>query len=100
MIEATLPLSPDLWATVPAPDPVPLLEQLATRRLSACRNAHGANDWKKLRTTTRLWGETCLASWTQRSMLPGSPNTSLRSCGGSENGFSKLSQCVGRITFG
>src|SRR5438046_3068350 len=33
MIETTLPRAPDLWATVPAPDPAPLLEQVATLRL-------------------------------------------------------------------
>jgi transposase len=33
MIETTLPLAPELWAMVPAPDPAPLLEQLATLRL-------------------------------------------------------------------
>jgi hypothetical protein len=30
MIETTLRLAPDLWATVSAPDPAPLLEQVAT----------------------------------------------------------------------
>ncbi len=33
MIETMLPRAPDLWATVPAPDPAPLLEQVATLRL-------------------------------------------------------------------
>jgi transposase len=33
MIETPLPLAPELWATVPAPDQAPLLEQLATLRL-------------------------------------------------------------------
>src|SRR3954470_10505195 len=33
MIETTVPLVPERWATVPAPDPAPLLEQLATLRL-------------------------------------------------------------------
>src|SRR5438874_1694211 len=33
MIETALPLPPELWATPPAPDPVLLLEQLATLRL-------------------------------------------------------------------
>ena len=33
MIETLLPLPPELWATVPAPDPAPLLEELATVRL-------------------------------------------------------------------
>jgi transposase len=32
MIETTLPLAPDLWAMVPAPDQAPLLEQVATLR--------------------------------------------------------------------
>jgi transposase len=32
MIETTVPLAPDLWATAPAPDPASLLEQLATLR--------------------------------------------------------------------
>ena len=32
MIETTLPRAPDRWATVPAPDPAPLLEQVATLR--------------------------------------------------------------------
>ena len=33
MIDTTLPLAPDLWATGPAPDPAPLLELLATLHL-------------------------------------------------------------------
>ncbi len=33
MIEATLPLPPELWATVPAPVRAPLLEEWATLRL-------------------------------------------------------------------
>ena len=33
MIETTLPLAPELWATVPAADPAPLLAQSATLRL-------------------------------------------------------------------
>jgi transposase len=33
MIETPVRLAPELWATVPAPDPAPLLEQLATLRL-------------------------------------------------------------------
>ena len=33
MIETPLPLAPELWATLSAPEPVPLLEQLATLRL-------------------------------------------------------------------
>ena len=33
MIETTLPLAPELRATVPAPDQAPLLEQLATLRI-------------------------------------------------------------------
>ncbi len=33
MIETTVPLAPELWATLPAPEPAPLLEQLATLRL-------------------------------------------------------------------
>ncbi len=32
MIATTLPLAPELWATLPVPDPAPLLEQLATLR--------------------------------------------------------------------
>jgi len=31
MIEMTLPMAPDLRATVPAPDTAPLPEQVATR---------------------------------------------------------------------
>ena len=43
MIETTLPLPPELWATVPAPDPPPLLEQLATlRRENAALRAQNA----------------------------------------------------------
>ena len=34
MIETTLPLAPELWATAPAPEPAPLLEQLATLRIA------------------------------------------------------------------
>jgi hypothetical protein len=37
MIETTLPRAAELWATVPAPDPAPLLEQLATLRLENAR---------------------------------------------------------------
>jgi hypothetical protein len=33
MIETMLPPAPELWATVPAPRPRPLLEQVATLRL-------------------------------------------------------------------
>src|SRR4051812_1105431 len=33
MIETMLPLPPELWATVPAPDSVPLLEQLTMLQL-------------------------------------------------------------------
>ena len=33
MIETTLPLAPDLWARVPAPDHVSPSEELATLRL-------------------------------------------------------------------
>ena len=33
MIEIPLPLPPDQWATAPAPNRAPLVEQLATLRL-------------------------------------------------------------------
>ena len=33
MIETPQPLAPELWATLPAPEPESLLEQLATLRL-------------------------------------------------------------------
>jgi hypothetical protein len=33
MLETPLPLRPALWATLPAPDPARLLEELATLRL-------------------------------------------------------------------
>src|SRR5712692_9658279 len=44
MIETTLMLTPDRWATVPAPDHAPLLEQLATlrRENAALRVENGA----------------------------------------------------------
>ena len=43
MIETTLPLAADHWGTVPAPDPAPLLEQLATlRRENAVLRAENA----------------------------------------------------------
>ena len=43
MIAATLPLAPALWATGPAPDPAPLLEQVATlRRENAALRAQNA----------------------------------------------------------
>jgi transposase len=44
MIETTLPLAPELWATLPAPEPAPLLEELATLRLenAALRGANAA----------------------------------------------------------
>ena len=62
--------------------------------------AYGANDSKYFIVTTRLFGESFLASFTQRSMFAGSPNVSRRSRGGSLNGASKLSQWVGRRVFG
>ena len=34
MLETPQPLPPELWATLPAPDPAPLLEELATLRLA------------------------------------------------------------------
>src|SRR5215207_7239878 len=43
MIETTLLLPPDQWTTVPAPDPAPLLEQLALlRRENAALRAENA----------------------------------------------------------
>ena len=43
MIETRLPPAPDPWATLPAPDPAPLLEELATLRLeNAARRAENA----------------------------------------------------------
>src|SRR4051812_48390706 len=44
MIETMLPRTPDLWATVPAPDPAALLEQVATLQLenSALRAQNAA----------------------------------------------------------
>src|SRR5205823_12075128 len=33
MIQTTLPVAPELWATGPAPDPAPLVEEVATLRL-------------------------------------------------------------------
>jgi hypothetical protein len=33
MIETPRPLAPERWATLPAPDPAPLLKELATLRL-------------------------------------------------------------------
>jgi hypothetical protein len=43
MIETTLPLAPEPWGTVRAPDPAPLLEQLATlRRENAVLRAENA----------------------------------------------------------
>jgi hypothetical protein len=39
MIEATVPLPPELWATVPAGDQAALREQLATLRLANRRGA-------------------------------------------------------------
>jgi transposase len=43
MIETTLPLVPERWATMPAPDTAPLLEQLATlRRENAALRAQNA----------------------------------------------------------
>ena len=43
MIETTLTLTPELWATLPTPDPAPLLEQLAAlRRENAALRAENA----------------------------------------------------------
>src|SRR5215213_10720351 len=44
MIETSRPLAPERWATLPAPDPAPLLEELATLRLenAALRAEHAA----------------------------------------------------------
>ena len=44
MVETTLPLAPELWGAVSAPDQAPLVEQLATLRLenSALRAQNAA----------------------------------------------------------
>ena len=43
MIQTTVPLAPDRWAPVSAPDPAPLLEQFATlRRENAALRAQNA----------------------------------------------------------
>ncbi len=43
MIETPLPLAPELWAMLPAPEPVPLPEQVAMlRRENAALRAENA----------------------------------------------------------
>ena len=43
MNQTTLPRTPDLWATIPAREPAPLLEQLVTLRLeNAAQRAQNA----------------------------------------------------------
>ncbi len=58
MIETTLPLAPDRWATVPAPDPAPLLEQLATLRLeNAALGAQNAALQERIRELEARLGQ-------------------------------------------
>jgi hypothetical protein len=62
MIETRLPLAPDPRATVPAPDPAPLLEPMATLRLAnavlraqklAPHQAVQALDWRRQQANLR-----------------------------------------------
>ena len=58
MIETTLPRAPDLWATVPAPDPAPLLEQVATLRLeNAALRAQNADLQARIRELEARLGQ-------------------------------------------
>src|SRR5581483_9650664 len=59
MIETPFPLAPDLWATVPAPDPAPLLEQLAELRLeNAALRAQNAALHARIRELEARLGQT------------------------------------------
>src|SRR3954463_10721890 len=58
MIETTLPLASEPWATVPAPDPAPLLEQLATLRLeNATLRAENAGLQQRVRELEARLGQ-------------------------------------------
>src|SRR5438105_8976298 len=58
MIETTLPRAPDRWATVPAPDPAPLLEQVATLRLeNAALRAQNAALQERIRDLEARLGQ-------------------------------------------
>ena len=58
MIETTLLLAPDQWATVPAPDPALLLEQLATlRRENAALRAQNAGLQARIRELEARLGQ-------------------------------------------
>src|SRR3954464_5395563 len=59
MMETTLPLPPALWATMPAADPTPLLEQLATLRLeNAALRAENAALQERVRELEARLGQT------------------------------------------
>lgn len=54
MIETTRPLAPELWSPVPAPDPGPLLQELATLRLeNAALRAENAGLQARVREVDR-----------------------------------------------
>ena len=59
MIETPLPPVPELWATLPAPDPARLLEQLATLRLeNAALRAQNAALQERIRERQAQFGRT------------------------------------------
>src|SRR3954454_15119712 len=58
MIETPLPQAPELWPTWPAPDPAPLLEQVATlRRENAALRAENAGLHERIRELEARLGQ-------------------------------------------
>jgi transposase len=78
MIETTLPLAPDLWATLLAPVPVPLLEELALlRQENAALRAENAALQERVRDLEARLGQTSANSSRPPSSDP--PQASARS---------------------
>jgi transposase len=78
MIETTLPLAPDLWATLAAPVPVPLLEELALlRQENAALRAENAALQERVRDLEARLGQTSANSSRPPSSDP--PQASARS---------------------
>ncbi len=75
MMETTLPLVPERWATVPAPDQTPLLEQLATLRLenAALRAQNAALQARIRELEARLGQNSSNSSRPPSSDLPQAP---------------------------
>jgi len=75
MIETTLPWVPERWATMPAPDTAPLLEQLATLRLeNAALRAQNALLQQRIRDLeARLGQHSANSSRPPSAALPHAP---------------------------